>query len=65
MLGSSSPAKSGVYGFLKTPVATTTLSASRRPSPVWMTYFPSSFVRASTETPLRTGSSKLSAYAPR
>jgi hypothetical protein len=33
MPGSSLPANSGVYGLLKTPVATTTLSASkRRPS---------------------------------
>ena len=65
MLGSSSALKSGVYGFLNTPVATTTLSASRRLSPVWTTYFPPSFVSASTETPLRTGSSKPSAYATR
>ena len=51
----ASPAKSGVYGFLKTPVATTTLSASKPPAAVWMPYFPSSCVSASTEAPLRTG----------
>jgi hypothetical protein len=62
---SRSPAKSGVYGLGKTPVATTTLSASKRRVPVLATYRPFSFVSASTAAPLRIGSSKRVAYASR
>ena len=65
MRGSSSGAKLGTNGFCITPVATTTLSASKVWSPAVTTYRSPSFQSASAAVLVRTGSSKWAAYASR
>ena len=65
MPGSSSAAGGGTRGRCQLPIATTTLSASKRRSPV-VTTKPVPFLDTrSTRRPVRTGSSKRAAYASR